>query len=333
MNSTEKQLADMLKELQSRSKAKVILELSSFTIILFFLFVGNFLTLLVLVRNRRMQTIPNMFVASLATTDFFLGALISCPLGLPTLATSRWIFSNATCQYKGYVAVTLVFASIHTLALMAVNRYFRIVKPAKYRRYFTKKKTIIMIALSWFYSMCAPLPYMLSGHQMVFHPSKCLCFLQIHSGAFTAFLDTVYIGIPSCVIFFCYVRIFKTVRSHNNNFQNTGDGTGTVNVEDIKVTCTLFVIVVFFGLCWVPVVLIDVVDTVHGSWTFPREVYLAYSFLATINSALNPMIYGALNKTLRKEYLKILRCRCGHSRGTVEPFIVELRARGKRIHP
>ena len=72
MNSTEKQLGDMLKELQSRSKAKVILESAIFAVILLFLFVGNFITLLVTVLNRRMRTIPNMFVASLAISDFSL---------------------------------------------------------------------------------------------------------------------------------------------------------------------------------------------------------------------------------------------------------------------
>ena len=331
MDSTERQLADMLKELKSRSKAKIILESGFFATFLLFLFVGNFLTLLVMVRNRRMQTIPNMFVVSLAITDFCLGALISCPIGLPALATSQWPFSDTTCQYQGYVALVLVLASVHTLALMALNRYFRIVKPAKYRRYFTKKKTIIMIIVSWLYPVCAPLPYMLSGHKMVFHPSKCFCYLEIDSGAFTAIMVTVFVGLPTCIIFYCYLGIFKTVRNHSRNFQNTGDGISTVNVEDIKVARTLLVIVVFFGLCWTPVLLIDIVDTVRGSWIFPREVYVAYSFLATISSALNPMIYGALNKTLRKEYLKLLRCNYGSSGSTVGPFLVELRTREERV--
>ena len=72
MNSTEKQLGDMLKESQSRSKAKVILESAIFAVILLFLFVGNFITLSIMVLNRRMRTIPNMFVASLAISDFSL---------------------------------------------------------------------------------------------------------------------------------------------------------------------------------------------------------------------------------------------------------------------
>lgn len=323
MDETEKQLADMLKELKSRSKAKVILESGLFALILALLFIGNFLTLLVTVLNKRMHTITNMFVASLAISDFCLGALSACPICLTALVTSQWPFSDAACQYQGYMAITLTVASIHTLALMAVNRYFRIVKPNRYRRHFTKKKTTVMILVSWLYSMCAPLPYLLSGHKMVFHPFKFFCYLQIDSGAFTAFLVTVYVGLPTCAIFYCYLRIFKTVRGHNNNFPTAGNGINTVNVREINVARTLFVIVVFFNICWTPILLIDFIDTFLGSWVCPREAYVAYSFLATMSSALNPVIYGVLNKNFQKEYLKILSCNHCSSQTVVEPLTVK----------
>ena len=80
MNSTKKQLAEMLAELQSRSKAQVILESVFLTLILSFSLVANSITLLVMLLNRRretIQTIPNMLVASLAVTDLCLGVLVS----------------------------------------------------------------------------------------------------------------------------------------------------------------------------------------------------------------------------------------------------------------
>ncbi|XP_078352321.1 melatonin-related receptor-like [Oculina patagonica] len=322
MNSVEDQLEGMLKELKSRSKLQVVLETGFYAFISAFTLVGNVVTLLVVASNRRMRTVPNMLVVSLAVSDFLLGALSTSNIGVITFATSQWPFSDMTCQYQGYICVTLGVASMQTLALMAVNRYFRIVRPAKYRRYFTKKRTIIMILLSWFFSMWATLPYFFSGHKMVFHPSKCFCYLQIDSGLFTAFLVTVYVGFPICLIFFCYFKIYRHVRSHNMNFQGSRVGNNTINVEEIKVARTLFVIVLFFNLCWTPVLLIDIVDTILGRWSFPREAYIAYSFLATISSALNPMIYGVLNRNFQKEYLKFLRCSCCRLQVAVEPFTV-----------
>ena len=332
MGSAEDQLKDMLKELKSRSMVQVALESGLYALILLLLFVGNSATLAVVAVNPRMRTIPNMFVTSLAITDLLLGALSTCPIGLTTLVISQWPFKGTSCQYQGYIVVTLAVASMQTLALMAVNRYFRIVSPAKYRRYFTKTKTRVMILMSWIWSAWAPLPYLLSGHKMVFHPSKFFCYLQIDSGPFTAFMVTINIGLPTSVIVYCYVKIHQTVRTHNNDFRVTGTRSNTINVEEIKVARTLFVIVVFFMLCWTPILLIDVVDTIYGSWIFPREVYVAYSYLGTISSALNPFIYGVFNKNFQKEYLKMLRCSCCHfHRATVEPFIlVEKKACGKQ---
>ena len=179
MDSTEDQLAEMLREFKSRGKAKVIVESGLYALIVLFLFVGNFLTLLVMMLNRRMRTIANMFVASLAVSDLLLGVFLAAPLGIPKLVTSHWPFNDTTCQFEGYLTIALGFASIHTLVLMAVNRYYRIVKPTKYRHYFTKKKTLIMILVTWFYSICAPLIYVLLGNKMVFHPSKFLCCIPI----------------------------------------------------------------------------------------------------------------------------------------------------------
>ena len=177
MNYTlENQLAEMLKEFQSRSQAKAALVLGLYVLILLLLFLGNSLTLLVMLLNRRMRTIPNMFVASLAVSDVLLGLCSLVPFGIPVLVTSHWLFNDTACQFQGYITVALVVASIHTLVLMAVNRYYRIVKPAKYQRYFTKKKTLIMILVSWFSSFCAPLPHVLSGAKIV---SSCQVLLLL----------------------------------------------------------------------------------------------------------------------------------------------------------
>ena len=246
MISTQDQLADMSRDLESRSRAKLILESGFLWLILLFLFVGNFITLLVMLLNRRMRTIPNMFVASLALSDLLIGVLGAGPSALPVLVTSSDPFNDTFCQFQGYIAITLAVASIHTLVLMAVNRYYRIVQPAKYRRYFTKKKTTIMILVSWLSSLSAPLPYFLSGQKMVFHPFKLFCVPKII--AVVGISGTVCLGISCAIILYCYFRIFKTVRHHNNNFRLPGNPVNTINVEEVKVARTLFITVVFFNL-------------------------------------------------------------------------------------
>ena len=168
MISAKKQLAEMVTKLQSRSNVKIILESDSFGILSSLMLVGNF--------NRDRRTIPYLLVTSLAVTIICLAVFVSAPVGPVVLVTSKWPFNNSTCQFHGYFVIMLTAASIHTLVLMAVNRYFRLVKPSKYRRYFTQRKTQIMILVSWLSSICTPLPYFLNGYKMVFDPSNFFCY-------------------------------------------------------------------------------------------------------------------------------------------------------------
>ena len=179
-----------------------------------------------------------------------------------------------------------------------------------------------MILVTWFYSLCAQLIYVLLGNKMVFHPSKFFCCIPIKKSAFLAYGIPLYIGIPTCVIIYSYLRIFTTVHHHNSNFHLHGNPISLVHVEEVKVTRTIFVIVVLFSLCWIPVFTIDLVDTTSQRWTFPPEAYVAYTFLATISSALNPLIYGVFNESFRKTYLKVLRCRYCRSQAVFMPVIV-----------
>ena len=150
-----------------------------------------------------------MVVTSLAVTALCLGGFVSAPLRPVGLATSRWPFDNSICQFHGYFGIMLAAASIHTLVLMADNRYFIVVKPSKYRRY---------LSFKWVQNAFSSIQVLL------------LWFI-IDSGALAAFLVAVYVEILSCIIFYCYFRIFKTIRSHNNNLSHPGNGTSTVNLK------------------------------------------------------------------------------------------------------
>ena len=60
----------------------------------------------------------------------------------------------------------------------------------------------------------------------------------------------------------------------------------------------------------------------NGS-SLARPTYIAYSFLAVFSSALNPLLYGVLNKRFRKDYLQALCCRYCRSQGVVEPLALQ----------
>ena len=111
---------------------------------------------------------------------------------------------------------------------MTVNRCYRFVKPANYRRYIiTEKEPLEMILVWWLYFIGA-----------LFYP-------PIENSTFMAYGQQFYLqGFQTnCIIFYWYLRIFKTLRSHNN-FHLSGNPMNALNVK-VKVAHTVFVTVVF----------------------------------------------------------------------------------------
>lgn len=163
-----------------------------------------------------MRTVPNMFVASLAVSDFSTGIFFKHFIVL--FGNSfKMAFWRCNLPISRLFIINFGINLGSPMALMAVNRHFRIVKPAKYRPLITKSKTNIMIVALWIYSAFPSLSSILGGQKVVYHPFK--NFRHIHqfggSRAFSAIRLVIYLALPSCVILFSYFRSFQKVRNHN----------------------------------------------------------------------------------------------------------------------
>jgi len=301
-------LVKLANELKLRSTAQIAIESGLYLLIAIVTIFGNTATLYIVYKNRHLRTVPNLFIVSLAIAD--LGAaLLSMPMFFSVLAISHWSFSDTVCQYHGFIAVMMAAASIQSLAWTSVNRYFRGVKPHKYRRYFTMKLTTIYIAAFWLFSAMATSPYLIAGERMIYHPGKYFCYLNIDATWYTALAVSLYIGIPTKITLYCYIRVFQTVNKHNKQFTKSRGSNNNVSFDEIKITRTLFVVMLVYMTCWTPILIIDLIDTSRGYWSMSREVYTFYSFLAVLSSATNPIIYGLMNPQFKKEYLKIICCK------------------------
>ena len=297
-------LAKLQRDLQSRSTPLLVLETLIVFLINMVASVGNLLTLIVVLRSPRLRTIPGKFVISLAISDILM-AIPAAVLTTTVSGKSDWPFGSATCQFQGYYGITLAFASSETLALMSINRYYRVVKATRYRRVFAQRRTSLMIFAAWLIASLAQLPYVAVGHRFLFHPGKIYCN-QDGKEPFSTILVSVFGGIPMSIISYCSFRIFRSVRAHTKIRFKDVDST-RVHVEDIKVSRILLVMVLAYIICFSPVMIIEAIDFFrHGSY-LPRQVYLFYTIAATLSSSVNPIIYGAMNRSFRKEYIRLLR--------------------------
>lgn len=285
-------------ELASRPNWQIWIEALAWGLIELLIFIGNFATLKIIYSNPNLRTLPNYLIASLAFSDLGLGFFAGLPC-LGVLITSRWPYSEGTCQFHGIASLTLACASVLNLTLMAVNRYFSIVKQTKYRIYFTPKRTVCYIAIVWILSFVGSLSYIPFGHKYVFNPGKFFCYVDVQDYAFLAITVIFYIFLPTNVIAFCYYNIYRVIKKHNNSMSNWQSS------HEIKITRMLFVIVVMFMFCWIPVFLMDIIDIIRLRHSLPREAYVLYSFFAGSSSSINPLLYGIMNPNFGREYKKM----------------------------
>jgi len=84
---------------------------------------GNCLTVLVVAVNRKMRTVTNVFLVSLAVSDALIAG-INMPLQLHVyLLQNEWTLGEVACKLRAYSQGVVIVASILTLTSLALNRY------------------------------------------------------------------------------------------------------------------------------------------------------------------------------------------------------------------
>ncbi|XP_078367436.1 melatonin receptor type 1B-like [Oculina patagonica] len=294
-------------ELATRSNGLVWIETVLFAIINVAAFVGNLSVCYAMYRNQRLRTLSNMFVVALAVSDILMSTCCM-PFSVATLNHGQWIFGESFCRFHGFGVLTFGLASLHTMGIIAVNRYFCVVKPEKYIVFFKKQRTLMYIAVVWCVALIGSLPPFSFEHGgFEFQPGKAMCLYTFDTNiAYTVFIECVYIATPLTVITICYAKVFYTVSRSNRVFSyENNPQLLRANVEEAKVTKTLAAVMVGFACCWLPVCVVDYIDAARGEPLLPRQAYLTYGFLVYLSSTINPFIYGVTNRQFRREYKAI----------------------------
>ena len=117
--------------------------------------VGNVLVVFVVLRNKAMQTITNIFITNLAVSDICM-CLLAVPFTPMSYFFNSWIFGKALCHIVPMTLCISVYVSTLTSTAIAVDRYFVIVYPFKPRM--KVYMCVLMIVAIWIISVSISLP-------------------------------------------------------------------------------------------------------------------------------------------------------------------------------
>jgi len=252
-------------------------------------------------------------IIALAASDL-LFTLLCVTLALAVVILGRWPFGDTICQIQGGFLYCYTSFSLLNMTLIALSRYVKMVRPANiYQKIYTKKNVLLSIAACGIFSGVFIIPFY--AQRFSFHPGVLTCLVckkeTTNERALLLSSYAVLFAITYPVIIFCYLQVFRKVRAH---FAQIADSNLHVDAmrsfkEEVKITKILFAILVAFLVCWTPAFTFEILGTLRGDYKLQRQVYLIMSYNGAANSAINPVIYGLMQKQFRDAYRKVIKCK------------------------
>ena len=313
MADTSERKGGIEESLGNRETWMIVAETTGAFIIVIVATIGNVILCLAIYRCRVLRKIQNYYVFALAMSDLIL-TVLCFPFGVAVAILGRWPFGETLCQIQGTLTYYFACFSVLTLTLIAINRYVKMIRSANiYQKAYTRNCVLLSIAGCAIFSGVFVIPFV--SQRFCFHPGKLACFVcksrNKKEQAVVLGPYSLLIAMSYPVIAFCYYKVFRKVRSHFTQIAASSlhEENAKSFAEEVKITKILFAVLIAFVICWTPAFTIEYLDTLQGEYSLPRQVYLMFPFTGAASSAINPVIYGVMQKRFRDTYKKILTCK------------------------
>ncbi|KRT85133.1 G protein-coupled receptor, partial [Oryctes borbonicus] len=130
------------------------------SIVIIVTIVGNTLIILAVSTTRRLRTVTNCFIMSLAVADWLVGVFVMPPAVAYRLM-GKWELGWIFCDIWVSLDILLCTASILSLCAISVDRYLAVTQPLSYsRKRRSKRLAFSMILVVWILSALITCPPM-----------------------------------------------------------------------------------------------------------------------------------------------------------------------------
>lgn len=285
------------KELDERTQGKSELPTLNIVIVVLcsIIILENLLVLIAVFRNKKFHSAMFFFIGNLAFSDLLAGSAYIANIFLSgprtfELVPVQWFIREGTA----FIALA---ASVFSLLAIAIERYIAITKVKVYGSNKTCRM-FLLIGACWVTSiLLGGLPII--GWNCIDNQTQCSAVLPLYSKKYILFVVTIF-SILLLSIVILYVRIYLIVRSSHQEATNS---------PAYALLKTVTIVLGVFIVCWLPAFTILLLDTSCRMNSCPilSKANIFFGF-ATLNSALNPVIYTLRSKDMRKEFLRVLCC-------------------------
>ncbi|XP_077105045.1 adenosine receptor A2a [Amia ocellicauda] len=280
---------------------------------------GNVLVCVAVGKNRRLRTVTNYFLVSLAVADICVGALaIPCAILTDTGIPRHNLY---LCLLMLSVLIMLTQSSIFSLLAVAVERYIAIFLPYHYHSVMTSRNAILIIVLTWILAFLIGLVPLMGWYKTPPESGYCFFVFVVDMTYMVYFNFFGCVLTPLIIMFLIYAQIFITVKRQIRRMaadRVTGelrDKQAASMRKEMKTATSLFLVLFLFTVCWIPLHIINCFILLCPHCPVPLPLLLAAIILSHANSAVNPILYAYKMKAFRRTFKAIFLC-CSN---TVEP--------------
>ncbi|XP_067117399.1 neuromedin-K receptor [Osmerus mordax] len=286
----------------------------AYSIVLIVSVFGNVIVIWIILAHKRMRTVTNYFLLNLALADVSM-ATFNTLVNFVYAAHGDWYFGRAYCKFHNFFPVTAMFASIHTMTAISVDRYMAIINPLKPR--LSATVTVAVMVCIWALAGALASPLCVYS-TTVTQPHRTVCYTAWPRGAEHALLYHVLVLVlvyvlPLLVMGVTYSLVGRRLWGGAIPGDSAGLHSDQLHAKR-KVVKMMIIVVLTFSVCWLPYHLYFLVVGLRRDLTRKRavqQVYLSVVWTAMSSAMYNPVIYCCLNHRFRAGFKCVLRwCPC-----------------------
>lgn len=272
----------------------------------------NFLVIVIVYKNRALRTPANFFIANMALADFVVPIFL-VPYVMVQIyeGNGTWIikgpFGAFMCKLVPFTIDISLMVSIHSLVLVAMERFYAVIRPMRAAIRSTRR-CFIIIALAWFMAVMFHVAYWVNfitidvnGVQKCTYSWAPLDHLAITKRLYVAIFLLFY-AFPLTAITLLYCIIIYKLKKQR--IPGTRYGHMIINRQKriVNTFRMVMTVVLAFFVCWTPEKLSTVLIIYHYNFKPPclliRSDIIVHA-LAYSNCAITPIIYFVFNENYK----------------------------------
>ncbi|KAK3089581.1 hypothetical protein FSP39_004796 [Pinctada imbricata] len=305
----------------------VVIFMVLYLIIISLAVLGNSCVLLIIGCIKRIKTVTDMYIISLAASDFMI-ATLNMPFQLYFIVANEWPTGGDAglflCKFSNFIQGVSVVASILTLLFIALDRYLVICSTSLAHKYHKQRTAAIIIVLVWGLSIAALSPHLFfqnldkrikieeSDGKLVMKGFGYLCAEfypnEYFSKIYSALMYVLVYLVPIFIMAYSYAKIGHRLWIIKPIGIDSGSSRSHFRIIQRKkrIIKMLLLVVLAFTVLWLPYFTFSLYREFASATDQNFRMRSAIlKLIGYSNCCVNPIIYTFLSRTFQNEFIKM----------------------------